>query len=44
MLVHINNRKSLFACVGNAKNTPNTFSLKLDQVFIFIPVQTFVEV
>ena len=42
-LIHIHNRKSLFAYVGTAKNTER-FLWKLDKVFIFITVQTSVEV
>ena len=43
VLVHIHNRKSLVAYVGTAKNTQR-FLCKLDKVFIFITVQTSVEV
>ena len=43
VLVRIHNRKSLFAYVGTAKNTQR-FLCKLDKVFIFITVQTYVEV
>ena len=43
VLVQIHNRKSLFAYVGAAKNTQR-FLCKLDKVFIFITVETSVEV
>ena len=43
VLVHINNRKSLFAYVDTAKNTQH-FLCKLNKVLIFITVQTSIEV
>ena len=43
VLVHICNRKSLFPYLGTAKNTQR-FLCKLDRVFIFITVQTSVDV
>ena len=43
VLAHIHNRKSLFAYVSTAKNTQR-FLYKLDKVFIFITIQTSVEV
>ena len=41
--IHNHNRKSLFAYVGTAENTQR-FLRKLDMVFVFITVQTSVEV